>query len=237
MKTLVANLLGRSAEPARLAPNQLDMAAEGLPFRMSEPIGYGLAATSPTTSRLLARDEPLALLLLAEHRLMSGGTCRVEPGMIGVGAQLAFVFGRSFPQDDREAADSMRVADAVASCHVALQIVARTRPGTRRDEEDITTILVEGPHVADWRQRLDRNPEVALRMDGHLCASGGLSDVMGDLFAPLAWLARRLTREGGCIEAGDVVATGSCTGLVQLTPGHTVTGDFGARGRVELRLD
>ena len=68
-------------------------------------------------------------------------------------------------------------------------------------------------------------------------AAGRGGDVLGHPLEAVAWLARALARRGGRLDAGDLVATGTCAGLLQVLPGQTFAADFGGLGTVELRLE
>jgi 2-keto-4-pentenoate hydratase len=43
-------------------------------------------------------------------------------------------------------------------------------------------------------------------------------------------------RRGYFLKAGDIVASGTCTGLHFAAPGADVVADFGVLGRVEMRV-
>jgi 2-keto-4-pentenoate hydratase len=58
---------------------------------------------------------------------------------------------------------------------------------------------------------------------------------MGDPRAALAWLANELPAIGAPLEAGQVVATGTCVKPVPVAPGDDVSCDFGVLGRVSMR--
>lgn len=75
-----------------------------------------------------------------------------------------------------------------------------------------------------------------LSLDGHAVARGRGADTFDTPIAGVAWLARRLSDRGLRIEAGEVVATGSCTGLVQVVPGQRVRAHFQNLGAVSLDL-
>lgn len=205
-------------------------------------IGHGLAATTRVTSRLLRCHEPIIGPIFSEDRLISGSSLRLRSAMLGVGAGYAFVFGRSYPAEGEDI-DRSTVLGAIASCHIALQVLGRRVPGdtplndwTATADFGLAEAYIEGPRVETWRDRDLSKITILLRLDSHVCASGRGSDTLGDPLEALAWLAHRLEDGGGAIEAGDIVASGSCTGLVQMTPGTVVTGDFEGLGTVELRL-
>lgn len=161
--------------------------------------------------------------------------------MLGIGAGYSFTFGRSYPAD-REPVDRGTVLGAIASCHLALQLLGRRVPGdtplndwTATADFGSAEAHVEGPRgreMARLRTRERHHPAE----DGRSCLRRtGFRHSRPSLGA-VAWLARRLDEGGGAIEAGDIVATGSCTGLVQMTPGTVAMGDFGDLGTIELQL-
>ncbi len=74
-------------------------------------------------------------------------------------------------------------------------------------------------------------------------AFGGkvVADVTGghtapDLWRLLAWLARHAQARGLPLRAGQVVTTGSCTGLLIAEPGTVVEGELTGIGSVSLRV-
>lgn len=206
-----------------------------------ERVGHSLAATTPITARLLGCDGPVSGPVFADRVMSSGDTLRPRPSILGIGAQLTFVFGRNLEPEEGLAGDLASLAGAVASCHLSLQVLGRRVPHAMplnavRASADLGLVeaLVQGPLVPDWQARLRPDMEVRLRLDGHVCATGMPSDAMGDPLAPVAWLVRNLSGSGNLIEAGDSVATGSVTGLLQIRPGQVVTADFGDLGTVKL---
>jgi 2-keto-4-pentenoate hydratase len=68
-------------------------------------------------------------------------------------------------------------------------------------------------------------------------AQGCGADVLGDPIDAVAWLARVLVRRGGELDPGDLVSTGTLTGLLQVLPGQTFEADFGELGRVSVFLE
>jgi 2-keto-4-pentenoate hydratase len=53
----------------------------------------------------------------------------------------------------------------------------------------------------------------------------------------IAWLARALVARGLELDAGDLITTGTCLGLLQVLPGQTFEADFGELGRVDVTLE
>lgn len=209
----------------------------------SEAIGYTLAGTSAPVARQLRCDDPIVGTLFAWNRVKSGATLTTGACMLGVGPEFAFVFGRCFPENDFDRDHPGTIVDAIAACHIGLQVLARRvrhpvplNHWTASADFGLAHTNVDGPVLHNFRDRLLPDSPVRLCLDGHPVLSGTAADVMGHPLVALRWLADETVRRGLCIDAGDVVTTGSVTGLAQMIPGRTVTGDFGSFGTVELRL-
>jgi 2-keto-4-pentenoate hydratase len=96
--------------------------------------------------------------------------------------------------------------------------------------------LVRGAPVPDWREVDLNGIAVAAAVDGQVVATGSASAVLGHPLEALAWLARSLAERGRRLEAGDLVSTGTCTGIVPLTSGQTFEGRFGDLPPVRLHM-
>jgi 2-keto-4-pentenoate hydratase len=96
--------------------------------------------------------------------------------------------------------------------------------------------LVVGRGVADWQSLGLARHEVALSINGAVCAKGASAAVLGEPFDGLIWIANDLARRGYALSAGDIVATGTWTGLHFVSAEAAVVADFGSLGRVELKI-
>jgi 2-keto-4-pentenoate hydratase len=96
--------------------------------------------------------------------------------------------------------------------------------------------LVLGTPITEWR-RLDlpRRP-VRLLVEGVLKGEGSGADALGDPANVLEWVVNKLSAAGIGASEGQVISTGTCTGVVFIEKGQTAVGDFGELGRVELRF-
>jgi 2-keto-4-pentenoate hydratase len=216
--------------------------AAGVAFS-DTPIGFKLTGTSPLAARRLELEAPIWGRLFDEDRLPSGSDLMLYPGLIGVGPQFAFVFGRSFPQNEDEARNPESVIDAISSCRLSLDVIGRRTnlvsphtAVTATADFALASTYVEGPTVDDWQDRLDGSLSTTLHLGYHALATGQANSVMGDPLHAVSWLARQLCSMKRTIDAGDIVATGSVTAYIQMTPGQIVIGDFAHLGEVRLIL-
>jgi len=92
---------------------------------------------------------------------------------------------------------------------------------------------VYGGSIANRRDRLARI-EVSLEVDGQIRRRGVGADVMGNPLAPLLWLAEELRRWGQGLKAGEMISTGSTTGMLPIHEGQHVHAWFGTDADVEI---
>ena len=97
--------------------------------------------------------------------------------------------------------------------------------------------FVRGPTGEAWRDAdLTAHP-VTLRINGVEVASGNSAMlVFGDPISGVAWLANHPELGVRGLKAGDVVTTGTCTGIKPLSPGDEAEADYGALGTVRARF-
>ena len=70
-------------------------------------------------------------------------------------------------------------------------------------------------------------------MNGTETASGSSSDlVFGDPMGAVAWLANHPVVAGRGLRRGEIIMTGTCTGLTLIKPGDTAIADYGDLGQV-----
>lgn len=200
--------------------------------------GWTMAGTSALTARLLRLETPVVASLFDEDILPAGSTYRLPHGMLGIGCGLAFVFGRSFPVGDDEDQD---VGSAIVQVYACLQLLGRRvanlaplNSWTATADFGLDVLHVRGPVREDWRGLELLHAELSLWLDGNVVGQGRGSDIVGGPLAAVASLARTRVARGGLIEAGDIVAVGSCTGLSQVVPGQIVTGRCDMLGSVSL---
>src|SRR5262249_36017389 len=146
----------------------------------------------------------------------------VPPGVLGVECEFAFLMGRDFP-GSAESLDLTALRSAIAHCYLALELVGRRVPAdvplnetTAIADFSLDVAVVQGVAIQDWEHRDLAALPVRAVLDGTTVASGTGAMVLGHpLNAPL-WLATTLTKSGGRLRAGDLVLTGTCTGITKV---------------------
>ena len=97
--------------------------------------------------------------------------------------------------------------------------------------------LVLGEPVDDWRERDLAAAAVTLTVNGDPAAGGSGANVLGHPLNTLVWLANDLSRRGIGLRKGEVVTTGSMTGMTPCAPGATALADYGALGTVQVTFE
>ncbi len=200
---------------------------------MKEEMQRALRTSAPIYGRVYAhliRHSPA----IFEHRRLLRPL--IEPEYVArLGADLP---PRARPYTPEE------VADAVASLHPGIE-VAECRFAQDEAFPPLQAILADGsgagslvlgPAIADWRQRDIGSQEVVLRVNGAERRRGTARAAVDHPMVPLAWLANELSRAGIGLKAGEVVSTGTLTGMIVGRSGEVHLADFGPFGEVCVTL-
>jgi 2-keto-4-pentenoate hydratase len=196
---------------------------------MKEEMQKQLRTDSPIYGRVYATTPPPLALERAKQ-------CSPIPEV-----EYQALLGADLPP--REKAYSVEeVTDAVASLHPGLEL-AECRfvhdpqfpplPAVLADGSGSGTILY-GPAIEDWRNRDIADQEAVLLCNGAPRRRGTAGAALDHPMVPLTWLANELSRTGIGMKAGQMVSTGTLTGMLAPKAGETYTADFGPFGSVTM---
>jgi len=136
------------------------------------------------------------------------------------------------------------VAEAVASLHPGMEI-AECRFAQDESFPPLSAILADGsgsgsivygPAIPEWRTRDVAGQEAALRVNGVERRRGTARAAVDHPLVPLTWLANELSRTGVGMKAGEMVSTGTLTGMVVARAGEEHVADYGPFGEVHVRF-
>jgi 2-keto-4-pentenoate hydratase len=195
-------------------------------------VGTNNTSTEPTCAPL-----PVALILRSPQRFAA---CRFAHN--GVEAELAFTLSRDLPARS----EPYRRADvhaAVATIHPAIEIVD-SRFSDLTAVDALSTLadfqsngaLVVGDGVEMAHAFDSSTQEVALDIGGVRVVEGRGGNPAGDVLGLLAWLANHVAARSGGLRRGDIVTTGSWTGMRFVAPGTRVAATFSGIGGVDVEL-
>jgi len=163
--------------------------------------------------------------------------------MRGIEVEVALRLGRDLDIGDG-LPSTEDLIDAVDAVLPAIEVV-ETRLADWRDSEPLAQLadlqthgaLVLGPTAPLAARDLDlRHVEAYLAFDGQPVASTYGANPAGDVWRLLGWLAHHCAQRGQPLRAGQVVTTGSCTGLLFAPEGALVQAQLKGIGLVQLRF-
>ena len=209
-----------------------------------QQVGFKVGSTSVEAQRKLGTDQPGAGPLFAPVVHASPATIAIVPEHIpAIEGEFAVRLGRDVPPRDTEYSYA-EVADTIEAVAGAIEVV-----GTRFEKgfEKLGRALVTadgGANIAFahanwatiWRDLDLADHEVIASINGKERKRGTGSEVLGHPFNVLQWLANKMSVDGRGLKAGQIISTGTCTGLIGVKPGDTAVCDFGGLGAVEIQF-
>jgi 2-keto-4-pentenoate hydratase len=159
---------------------------------------------------------------------------------LGIEAEIAYRLGRDLPKR-HESYKRDEVVEAIAAILPAIEIVdsrlaacEALDPLWKLADNQINGGLVIGRAVENWRRVDPTTQPVALSVDGEVVRSGEGGNSAGDPLRLLVWMANNVAEHCGGIRAGQIITTGSLTGLRFVEPGAHVVAEFPGLGTVEV---
>ena len=132
-----------------------------------------------------------------------------------------------------EAVESLHPGLELAECRFIHDDTFPPLPAILADGAGCGTIIY-GPAIADWRKRDIAGQEVSLVINGTPRRKGTAAAFLDHPMVPLTWLANELSRTGVGMKAGQIVSTGTLTGMLAPRAGETHVADFGPFGSVSV---
>ena len=229
---------------AALSPDEIPAsAAEGYAVqdailrRLGIPVaGWKVGAASPS-------GEPQAGPILADCLKPSPARFALLPNAFRtVEAELAFRIGRDLPTRSLGYGED-EVWDAIASLHVGIEILESSFVDRRKIAEHaiLGDLLNNGGYafgaaVDPWRSLDVAKPSAVLLFDGKEIRRAASGTPGGHPKRLLTWLANHAAMRGRPLKAGDIVTTGSHTGMIDAPPGTEVTARFEGIGEASLNF-
>ncbi|MCW5744817.1 MAG: fumarylacetoacetate hydrolase family protein [Alphaproteobacteria bacterium] len=217
------------------------MVAEELAWEIA---GWKIAAAKEEMQKALRTDSPIygrvfaPMVMPSPYSVAHAGLCSPIPEVeyqARLGTDLP---PRAKPYSVEE------VTEAVASLHPGLEL-AECRfihdasfpplPAILADGAGASAI-VYGPAIADWRRRDIAGQEAALVCNGVVRRKGTAAAALDHPMVPVAWLANELSRTGIGLKTGQMISTGTLTGMLRPKAGDSYIADFGPYGSVSVTL-
>jgi 2-keto-4-pentenoate hydratase len=188
-----------------------------------------------------ATAEPQAGPLLADRVKPSPARFALLPNALRtVEAELAFSFARDLPLRDEPYREA-EIWDAIAAMHVAIEVLESSFVDRRKVPEFAPLADLQnngafcyGLPISDWRNLDVVTPQAVLLIDGKEIRRAKAGTPGGHPRRLLTWLANHAAKRGHSLKNGDIVTTGSHTGMYNAPAGAEVTVRFEGIGEASL---
>jgi 2-keto-4-pentenoate hydratase len=208
-----------------------------------EPIGYKIAVTNAAHQQYLKISSPFFGRLFRQWSSRSPAALPSRPNLWRLHEpEIALRLGQDLDPAGAPY-DAAAVARSTAAVLPAIEVAGTPfTPWTAAGAANLVADdaahghWIMGVEMADFAGLDLLNAPVALIVDGTVRATGRGRNVDGGAFGATAWLANALIGMGRWLRAGDYVTTGSVAEPCVVSPGQSVLADFGALGRVEVRV-
>jgi 2-keto-4-pentenoate hydratase len=163
--------------------------------------------------------------------------------MRGIEVEVAFRLGRDLiPGDGELEAATMR--EAIECVLPVIEVVETRLAGWRSsaplaqlaDLQSHGGLLIGEPSPLHPSELDLRTVDAYLAFDGQPVASTHGANPAGDIWRLLGWLARHCAQRGQPLRAGQVITTGSCTGMLFAPEGAHVQAQLAGIGLVEVQF-
>ncbi len=205
--------------------------------------GWKIACTAKPVQELFGVEEPFFGAVFGSVLLDSPAEIDAARFPLGcVETEVAFRIGSDMPPrgTDYSSEDVRSAVDAVLP---AFELIEPRFDSLLTDAAPLAFAdcalnggLVVGEPLADWREIDLAALPIALSVDGETVAEGQGANALGHPLKALQWLANAMSARGLTLEAGQIVASGTCTGINYVKTGQLAVGEFGPLGHVQLRL-
>lgn len=161
---------------------------------------------------------------------------------VGIECEIAFLLGEDLPA--REAVyDEAEVGRAIAAVLPLIETVwARIDDFMsapvywKLADNQANGGLVLGEPQSKWTPAMWQETAIRLMADGREVKFATGSNPGGDSLGLLTWLANHVGDRLGGLKAGQIVTTGSYTGMDMFVPGTEIQADFGPLGCIEIKI-
>ncbi|HEY2524926.1 MAG TPA: fumarylacetoacetate hydrolase family protein [Candidatus Binataceae bacterium] len=206
-------------------------------------VGYKIGCASKESQTLVGASGPFAARIFSATRFDSPAAIQARDFFtLGVEAEFAFTMRTELPPR-RTPYERAEVARAIASVAPVIELCDTRLVNWKaaRIEEIIADNgfhggLVVGRKIEQWQSIDLARHEAILSIGDEVRGRGSAAGSLGDPFDGMVWIANELSRRGHGLAAGDIVATGTFTGLHFVHEPAPIVADFGSAGRVEVEV-
>jgi 2-keto-4-pentenoate hydratase len=159
---------------------------------------------------------------------------------LGIEAEIAYRLEHDLPPQDSPYT-RMDIVAAIDAILPAIEIVDsrceacdQLDPLWKLADNQINGGLVCGKAVQAWQDIPVTTQAAILQVNGQTVVSSESGHPAGDPLRLLVWMANHMARHCGGLRRGQIVTTGSFTGLRFMAPGDRIVADFPGISRVSV---
>jgi len=212
-------------------------------LRGPDVAAFKIGVTSAESQRALGTAEPIAGRLAASDLLRSPARIALpEKHLHVVEAEVVFEIGRDLPAA-RRPFNEAAVCESIRGAFAGIEICnSRFSNGDELSlahlvaDNSNADLLVVGDRIASWPAGDFANLSIVLTCGSGTPVVGSPARVLGHPVRALAWLANWLAARGEGLQRGQLVASGTCTGIVEAAPSDVVIATFGTQARVSVEF-
>ena len=235
------------ALPADLLPKTLDQAydIQIATFRLRGMgiAGFKIGLTNVEAQRSTGATAPIAGRLANADVLRSPARMALPHDHLRiVEAEVVFEVGCTVSADDGPLSEA-DVYHCLRGAYAGIEICNSRLSGS--DDASLPAIvadnsnadrLIVGDRLKDWSVEALADLPVTLTRRGQPAVDGTTRRVLGHPLKAITWLANWLCARGEGLKPGDLIASGSCTGMTEVARDDAVVAAFDGGARVAVEF-
>jgi 2-keto-4-pentenoate hydratase len=231
--------------PADLLPKTLEQAydVQIATFRLRgmSSAGFKIGLTNVEAQRSTGAVAPIAGRLASADILRSPARIALPHDHLRiVEAEVVFEVGCTLSADDTPLSET-DVYHCLRGAHAGIEICNSrlsagedaSLPAIVADNSNADRLVV-GDRLPDWSFEALADLPVTLLRRGQPAINATTRRVLGHPLRAVTWLANWLGARGEGLKPGDLIASGSCTGMTEVARDDAVIAVFGAGARVAV---
>ncbi len=233
--------------PADLMPETLGEAYQiqtAVAMLRSMPLaGFKIGLTNQLAQRAMGASEPIVGRLgLLDIRRTSACIELPANHLRVIEAEVVFEVGTDLVPEQAPFSEQ-RVAASLRRAYAGLEL-CNTRLEDRDDrpvthlvaDNSNADLVIVGESLEKWDAATLTDLPVTLQLPDRSAIKGSTGNVLGQPLRSVTWLANWLARHGQGLKGGQLVASGSCTGMTQFGGEDAIVATFGEQAQVRVEF-
>ena len=209
-----------------------------------EKVGWKIGATSLTAQKYLNTQEPVTAPIFGDYCYQSPATIAIFNNQnTSVECEFGFKFKKHLPPKAKKY-NLNEIVSAIDCLIPVIEIIASRFKGGFENLGPIKLIadmvvhrgLVKGIEINKWENINLTKQNVELYKNGSKITSGYGSQVLGSPLNVLEWSVNHLSERGKSINPGNIISTGTCTGIIPIFPDDKIVANFVGLDTVKLNI-